>query len=250
MSGGPVDRDRIGELGTILGIWGHPDDEAYLSGGLMAAAVAAGQRVVCVTATRGEAGFEDLESRSVDERKAIRESELDACLGVLGVSDHRWLDYEDGRCHLVTVDEPVAALADLMAEVQPDTVLTFGRDGMTGHVDHIAVSRWATLAFDQAALDSARLLYATKTYEWNATFMAQVEPETIMMTDDAPPAVEADDLELWFECDDELTDTKVQALLCQPSQVTSLVDQIGLPGFRLGTRDEFFRRPGPRDWST
>ena len=29
---------RIGELGTILGIWAHPDDEAYLSGGLMALA--------------------------------------------------------------------------------------------------------------------------------------------------------------------------------------------------------------------
>ncbi len=27
-------------LGTILSIWAHPDDETYLAGGLMAAAVA------------------------------------------------------------------------------------------------------------------------------------------------------------------------------------------------------------------
>ena len=47
------------ELGTILGIWAHPDDEAYLSGGLMALASAAGSRVVCVTATRGELGTPD-----------------------------------------------------------------------------------------------------------------------------------------------------------------------------------------------
>ena len=26
----------VAELGTIVGIWAHPDDEAYLSGGLMA----------------------------------------------------------------------------------------------------------------------------------------------------------------------------------------------------------------------
>ena len=47
------------ELGTILGIWAHPDDEAWLSAGLMARAVDAGSRIVCVTATRGELGVQD-----------------------------------------------------------------------------------------------------------------------------------------------------------------------------------------------
>ena len=49
-----ITSDDVAELGTILGIWAHPDDEAYLSGGLMALARDNGQRVVCVTATRGE----------------------------------------------------------------------------------------------------------------------------------------------------------------------------------------------------
>src|SRR5918998_1048475 len=49
----------VAELGTILGIWAHPDDEAYLSGGLMAMARDNGSRVVCVTATRGELGTPD-----------------------------------------------------------------------------------------------------------------------------------------------------------------------------------------------
>ena len=43
------------DLGTILGVWAHPDDEGYLSAGIMAQAMRNGQRVVCVTATRGEA---------------------------------------------------------------------------------------------------------------------------------------------------------------------------------------------------
>jgi LmbE family N-acetylglucosaminyl deacetylase len=46
----------VRELGTVVGVWAHPDDEAYLAGGLMAAARAAGLRVVCVTATDGERG--------------------------------------------------------------------------------------------------------------------------------------------------------------------------------------------------
>ena len=49
----------IRELGTIVSVWAHPDDEAYLCGGIMATATAAGSRVVCVTATRGELGVTD-----------------------------------------------------------------------------------------------------------------------------------------------------------------------------------------------
>ena len=45
----------------------HPDDQAYLSSGLMARSVRAGQRVVCVTATRGEGG-------SMDEGLAVGHS--------------------------------------------------------------------------------------------------------------------------------------------------------------------------------
>ena len=44
------------DLGTVMTIWAHPDDETYLVGGLAAALTDAGHRVVCVTATRGEAG--------------------------------------------------------------------------------------------------------------------------------------------------------------------------------------------------
>jgi LmbE family N-acetylglucosaminyl deacetylase len=58
---GPV-AEVVAGLGTIVGVWAHPDDEAYLSGGLMAAAGDAGSRVVCVTATRGERGTPDPEA--------------------------------------------------------------------------------------------------------------------------------------------------------------------------------------------
>ena len=43
---------------TLLGVWAHPDDEAYLSAGLMAEFRRRGDRVVVVTATLGEHGTE------------------------------------------------------------------------------------------------------------------------------------------------------------------------------------------------
>src|SRR3954465_10037017 len=56
MPGPPAALPRVG---TLLGVWAHPDDEAYLSSALMAAVRRAGSRVVVVTATHGEHGTGD-----------------------------------------------------------------------------------------------------------------------------------------------------------------------------------------------
>ena len=77
----------VAGLGTVLGIWAHPDDEAYLSGGLMAMARDIGSRVVCVTATRGELGTPDPETWPPQRLAAERTVELASCLEVLGVSE-------------------------------------------------------------------------------------------------------------------------------------------------------------------
>ena len=128
-------------LGTILSVWAHPDDETYLCGALMARAVRNGSRVVCVTATRGELGSPDEQRWPSGKPLAdVRTKELEAALAVLGVTEHHWLDYPDGGCAAVDQDEAIGRVAELMAEVRPDTVLTFGPDGMTGHDDHISVS--------------------------------------------------------------------------------------------------------------
>jgi len=64
----------IRELGTILSIWAHPDDEAYLCGGIMAMAAAADSRVVCVTASRGELGVTDPTRWPPEQLASIREA--------------------------------------------------------------------------------------------------------------------------------------------------------------------------------
>ena len=94
----------IRELGTILSIWAHPDDEAYLCGGIMAMAAAAGSRVVCVTASSRRAWRDRSDEVAARAAPAIREAELAACLGILGVKEHRWLGYPDGGCADVDID--------------------------------------------------------------------------------------------------------------------------------------------------
>jgi LmbE family N-acetylglucosaminyl deacetylase len=233
---------NVAQLGTILGLWAHPDDEAYLSAGIMAAAVDAGQRVVCVTATRGELGSLDEERWPLDTLAAVREKELDACLAVLGVTEHVWLDYPDGACDAVPIDDAVARLVAIIDEVRPDTVLTFGPDGMTWHVDHIAVSRWTTEAVRRSS-HGTRLLYATKTPEWGEKFLAAVDPDRVMMTDQQPPTTPLSEMAMHVRLEGSDMDRKYQALLCQESQVESLVTLMGEDLYRDLMADEFFRNP-------
>jgi LmbE family N-acetylglucosaminyl deacetylase len=236
-----------GDLGTILAVFAHPDDEAYLAGGLMALAADAGRRVVCVTATRGELGFGDDDPRSIEERVEIRTGEMKACLAELGVTEHHWLEYPDGGCAAVDDDEAVARVHALVDEIQPDTVLTFGPDGQTYHQDHIAVSRWTTRAVRRSG-GGAVLLYSVMTPEWLSALSAYVPIEHVMMTDDPPPTTSADQLALWFVCDDELAARKVRALRAQASQVEGLVSMAGLDAYTRLTRDEMFRAPTSEDW--
>jgi LmbE family N-acetylglucosaminyl deacetylase len=228
-------------LGTILAVFAHPDDETYLCGGLMARAAANGSRVACITATRGELGSPD-EARwpSGAPLAAVRTKELDAALAVLGVTEHQWLDYPDGGCTEVDQDEAVRRVAAIMADVQPDTVLTFGPDGMTGHDDHISVSRWTTAAFNRVAPDGAVLAYATNTPEWLARWRAPLDELNVYMGAE-PPCTPADELLLYEIFAGDLLDTKVRALLQQTSQIEPLVQVLGEQMLYEGMAEEAFR---------
>jgi LmbE family N-acetylglucosaminyl deacetylase len=149
----------------LLGVWAHPDDEAYLSAALMARVTDAGGSVTVVTATRGEQGTPDSALHGTPAFGAIREVELRAALAELGVTDLRLLGLADGELCEADAADQVAAIAAVIADVDPDVVVTFGPDGMTWHPDHIAVSTWTTRAWE-ATGRHAELLYATMTDEF------------------------------------------------------------------------------------
>ena len=219
---------RVEELGTILGVWAHPDDEAYLSAGLMAEARAAGQRVVVATATYGELGASEPYQWSPDRLAAARSHELAASLAAVGVTEHRWLGFRDGECPDRIVDG-TAAVARLIAEVAPDTVLTFGPDGMTGHPDHQAVSRWTTDAWLSTG-ERARLLYATLTPQFHDRWDELNERLGIWLYG-PPPSTPEPDLAVNVQLEAEAIDRKVVALRAHASQTTAIVDAVGLDTF-------------------
>lgn len=233
-------QQEVASLGTILGVWAHPDDETYLSGGLMAAAVKTGGRVVCVTATRGEEGSPDHERWPPSEIGRIREAELMSALGILGVTEHIWLDYRDGACAAVPVDEGIAKVREIIEREQPDSVLTFGPDGMTGHPDHVAVSMWTTEAFHIAAKPGAHLYFATTTPAWAERFVPAMQDYNVFGPG-TPPVTPVDELAINFRSEGELGDLKLRAISAQVSQVEGLLVALGEDLYGQALIEEAFR---------
>jgi LmbE family N-acetylglucosaminyl deacetylase len=233
------------DLGTILGVWAHPDDDIYLSSGLMALAAAAGNRVVDVTATRGEGGSMD-EERWPSERMAeIRTDEMRRSLEILGVGEHRFLEgLVDVDMQSPLADSGAAQVLEVMREVQPDTVLTFGPDGMTGHEGHKSVSAWAGEAFEAAAKPGARLYHATATTEWAETWLPRLEPFDIFLPG-TPTVVDRDSLAIDYTLPGDVLDLKFRAIQAHESQVEGLVEVFG-DHMREWMAEEYFRLAGER----
>jgi LmbE family N-acetylglucosaminyl deacetylase len=238
----PASTSAVAELGTVLGVWAHPDDEAYLSGGLMALARDAGSRVVCVTATRGELGTPDPAAWPPDRLAKERTGELVRCLEILGVTEHHWLGYRDGECADVRTAEAVGRLVTLIEQVQPDTVLTFGPDGITGHLDHQAVSAWTTAAFDRAAPPGARLLYAAVT-ERHASRWNELDDELGVYLPGYPITTPDHRLAVDLVLDPDTAARKVRALGAQVTQTAGLIAIMGVERYTAWVGDECFAEP-------
>lgn len=228
------------ELGTILGVWAHPDDETYLSAGLMAAAAQSGRRVVCVTATRGEGGTWDEERWPSDQLGAVREEELNRSLAALGVDEHYWLDYPDGGCAGIDDAEAIDRVSAFVDQVQPDTILTFGPDGMTGHPDHQAVCRWATAAFGRAAKPGARLHYATYVQAWVDRWYPVYQKFNVFFAG-GPPVDKEEDLSINYPLPPELLERKLTAIAEHVSQVEGMLNAFGDDVFREAMKAEYYR---------
>ena len=214
----------IGDLGTILSIWAHPDDETYLSGAVMAAAAANGQRVVLVHATRGEQGTDDPQLAGA-RLGALRTVEMARARAALGVSEQWFFDFPDGGCADVPLDDALRKLMPIVASVQPDTFLTFGPDGITGHPDHCTVSEWATHAWTRTR-GRTRLLYATSTPE-RATEYAALNDQLGIYPPGLPVTTPAGHLALHLDPTPDLLARKRAALAAHASQTTGIATLMG-----------------------
>jgi LmbE family N-acetylglucosaminyl deacetylase len=150
---------------SVVCLHAHPDDEALLTAGTLARAVAEGHRVTLVVATDGAAGLADTEAGPALAGR--RATELDRSAAALGVHRVVRLGYPDSGLHgehrgfaEVPVAEAAGRLAGLLAEERADLLIGYDANGGYGHPDHLQVHRVARQARELAE-DRPALLEAT-----------------------------------------------------------------------------------------
>ncbi len=133
----------------VVGIFAHPDDEAFGPSGTLAKFANEGRDVYIICVTRGEAG--DNNSDKTHDLKDIREEELEASAKELGVKEVFFLDFKDGTLSNNVYHEVADKLEEQLGKLEPEIVITLEPHGVSGHLDHIAVSFITTYLFKKVS---------------------------------------------------------------------------------------------------
>lgn len=157
----------------VLFVSAHPDDETIDTGGTIALLVDRGAWVTVLTCTRGERGEvipPDLRGalESPEKLAALRTTELEAAMEILGVTDHRFLGDETAHwagsptrhyrdsgmtwgangaessggadpdaLEAADFGTVTADIAAVIIDVRPDVVVSYDVRGGYGHPDHV-----------------------------------------------------------------------------------------------------------------
>ncbi len=129
---------------TVLAVFAHPDDECLVAGTL--AQLSQTNTVIIACATRGERGKNPDQSARLMQ---LRARELRHSASLLGITKVHFLGFRDGRLCNASYQRLVTKLETILERYQPSMILTFEPRGVSGHLDHIALTSACHYWFDQ-----------------------------------------------------------------------------------------------------
>lgn len=127
---------------TIVAVFAHPDDETFGPGGTLRK-LSQKNNVYTICATDGSAG-ENHSSDHTHSISDIRNNELRNASRILGVKDVYFLGFKDGDICNNQYHKIADAVREKLDELKPEIVITFEHKGVSGHIDHIAMSMITT----------------------------------------------------------------------------------------------------------
>ncbi len=168
----------------------HPDDELTTSP-LLAHYAKQGVEVYLVSVTSGQQGGSRTDISVGDELGAAREEELAAAAAAYGINPPIAIGNQDGEQDTLSdaeIADLKAQLRDIFEQLGARVVITFGPEGFTGHLDHIAVGAITTELVEEWYAESDTTGAPEKLYHtmFPASFAALRPPgQDLVAVDDA-----------------------------------------------------------------
>lgn len=138
----------------ILCVFAHPDDETFGLGGALAVWAKQGVEIHILCLTCGGAGGSENE----------RPKELRLATKILGIENVECAHYPDGELCNKDLDKLEADIIAHIEKIQPDTLLTFHLNGVSGHIDHMVVASATTQAFRKSKIAQKLMYFAVPKY--------------------------------------------------------------------------------------
>lgn len=214
---------------TIVAIFAHPDDEAFGPGGTIAT-LARTHDVYILCATRGDAG--DNHTSYIQEKIfRIRARELQNSAQVLGVKQVFFLGFRDGLLSNKIYHKIADKIKKKLEILKPELVLTFEPRGVSGHIDHAAISLITTYVFYQLQFIKELLYWCISTKH-----RALIKDYFIYF----PPGYSRSQIDKVVDVS-SVWNKKIQAIMCHKSQQKD-IETIVLPMLEKLPKEEYFLR--------
>lgn len=188
----------------------HPDDEAFGPSGLIAKISSTHDiHLVCVTDGASDSRFHAMG----DTLKPLRKKELQKSAGILGVKKVYFFNYQDGSLSNNLYHEVADKITKIADTVRPTCIVTMENRGVSGHLDHVAVSMIASYVYrNMDSIDAILYQVASKAVS------DSMQDYFIYF----PPGFERKDVDLVVDISDVL-DKKIAAAKCHDTQMKDVL---------------------------
>jgi LmbE family N-acetylglucosaminyl deacetylase len=129
---------------VAFAIFAHPDDEAFGPSGTIAI-LSQTHDIYLLCATRGEAG--ENHSGTSKSLHDVRAEEVKKSANILGVKGVFFLGFQDGALCNNLYHEIAQKIQVQVDKLHPSMILTNEPHGVSGHLDHVAVSMISSYVF-------------------------------------------------------------------------------------------------------
>jgi LmbE family N-acetylglucosaminyl deacetylase len=150
----------------LVTIFPHEDDELNAAGSFLKLKKEnpnVRTHIVCFTLGELSSAKETLNLTPEFQGK-IRTKELEAAATVIGVDSLIQLQYHDQGLPTVPLEELRNKVLEVIEKTHAEVVITYGPDGLTGHLDHLTLSKAVADAFPKSG--AQKLYYAAMPKEY------------------------------------------------------------------------------------
>lgn len=192
---------------NIVAVFAHPDDESFGPSGALAK-LAKDNNLFLIVVTEGSRGLG--RDQFKEKLSQIRKKEVEKAAVILGIKKVFFLDFKDGSLCNNLYHQVAEKIYQIIKAINASIILTYENLGVSGHLDHIAVSLICSYLYEKHPKQIKKIFY-----------YCLLRSEKKSMKDYFifwPQGYYKKEINYYLKIDQTLLEKKIAAIKCHQSQ--------------------------------